>query len=92
MTQSETFRKSWRGWIRSSDGYSIRLLGRTKLAYRDSRGEIRIDAEAQSKPWNEIVIHARSIPDTPERPRSEVLDRIDRAFMFRGWRLTLEDG
>ena len=91
MAPSETFRKSWRGWVHSSEGYAIRLLGRTSLTYRDDRGQVRIDAEAQSKPWNEVVVYGRSIPDTPERPKAEVLDRLSRAFEFRGWRLTLED-
>jgi hypothetical protein len=91
MVEAEHFKATWRGWIRSSEGYAVRLLGRTGLTYRDDLGEIRIDAEAMSKPWNEIVVHARSIPDRPERSKSEVLDRLGRAFAFRGWRLRLED-
>jgi len=89
---SEKFTKSWRGWVKSSDGYAIRMLGRTGIDYRDDRGQIRIDAEAMSSPWNEVVVYKRSLPDSPERPQSEVLARLQRAFEFRGWRITLDDG
>lgn len=88
---SESFKKSWRGWIRSSEGYGIRMLGRTGIDYRDDRGQLRIDAEAMSSPWNEVVVYSSSVPDTPQRSRSEVLDRLSRAFEFAGWKLTMED-
>ena len=88
---SEQFKKTWRGWAISSEGFSIRLLGRTGIEFRDEHGQIEIDVEAMSSPWNEIVVYTGSIPDTPERPKSEVLDRLRRAFEFRGWKLTLED-
>jgi hypothetical protein len=88
---SETFTKTWRGWVRSTDGYAIRLMGRSGIDYQDKDGRINISSEAMSRPWNEIVVYAGSIPDTPQRPRREVLDRLHRAFDFAGWRLTVED-
>jgi hypothetical protein len=27
----EKFKSTWRGWARSSDGYAVRLMGRTSL-------------------------------------------------------------
>ncbi|MBB5633068.1 hypothetical protein BKA04_001291 [Cryobacterium mesophilum] len=87
---SETFTKSWRGWVKSSDGYAERMLGRTGVDYRDEHGHIRIDAEAMSSPWNEVVVYLRSLPDTPERPHAEVLDRLRRAFDFAGWQFALD--
>jgi len=66
-------------------------LGRTRIDYRDDHGQICIDSEAMSSPWNEIVVYTGSIPDVPERPKAEVLDRLARVFQFAGWRLTLED-
>lgn len=87
----ETFRRGWWGWIRSTDGYSVRLLGRTRLEYRDSAGELVIFAEAMSKPWSEVVVDTSSIPDTPTRSREEVLNRLRRAFSFAGWTL-IESG
>jgi hypothetical protein len=39
----------------------------------------------------EVVVYTGSIPDTEDRPRAQVLDRLRRAFEFAGWRLTLED-
>ena len=89
---TEQFTTSWRGWATSSDGFSVRLLGRTGLDYKDEAGNLRINAEAMSKPWNEIVVYSGSIPDSPERPRAMVLERLGRAFAWRGWKLTVEDG
>lgn len=88
---SEHFKKTWRGWIRSSEGYAIRVRGRTGVLYQDACGEMEIDSEAMSSPWFEIVVYTGSIPDLQERPRAEVLDRLGRAFEFAGFRLTLED-
>lgn len=87
----ERFKRSWRGWVRSDDGYAIRLTGRTGIDYRDDVGRLRINSEAMSSPWNEIVVYTGSIPDVAERPRAEVLSRLRRAFEFAGWLLTLED-
>lgn len=87
----EKFRKTWQGWIRSTEGYAIRAIGRSGIDFRDDHGQIHVDSEAMSTPWNEIIVYTRSIPDTVERPRREVLDRMRRAFDFAGWRLTLED-
>lgn len=89
---TERFRRSrWRSAIRSSDGYSIRVLGRTGLEYKDERTTIRIDSESMPDPWLEVVVYTRSIPDTPELPRMEIIDRLRRAFEFAHWRLTLEE-
>lgn len=88
---SERFRKTWRGWIRSSDGYAIRVGSRTGISYRDDHGQIHIDSEAMSSPRGEVVVYTGSVPDTAERPKAEVLDRLRRAFEFAGWRLTLEE-
>lgn len=91
MGEDERFKKSWRGWVTSSEGYSARFVGRTGIQWRDSLGELRIDGEWMSKPWNEMVVYAGSIPDTPERPRALVVERLHRIFEYRGWRLTIED-
>lgn len=83
----ESFRRGWWGWIRSSHGYSIRLMGRTRLQYRDPLGEFTIFAEAMSEPWSKVVVDTSSIPDRPELSRTEVIDRLQRAFRFAGWTL-----
>ena len=88
---SEQFRRGRLGWIRSSDGYAIRLLGRTNLQIGNAHGRLRVSAEAMSVPWNDIVVYGDSIPDVPERPRAVVVDRIRRAFDFVGWHLILKD-
>ncbi len=88
---TESFKRTWRGWIRSSEGYAIRVGSRTGIDYRDREGEIHIDAERMAEPWSEVVVYTRSIPDVPARPRAEVIARLRRAFNFAGWKLTLED-
>ena len=88
---SERFKKSWRGCVRSTEGYSVRVGSRTGIDYQDSDGRIRIDSEAMSDPWFEVVVYTGSIADTQERPRAQVFDRLRRAFEFAGLRLTLEN-
>jgi hypothetical protein len=83
----ERFRRGRWGWIRSSDGYSIRLMGRTRLQYRDALGELDIFAEPMSEPWSDIVVDTSLIPDAPDRTREEVVGRLQRAFTFAGWTL-----
>jgi hypothetical protein len=90
MPEDETFRKNWRGTIHSSASYSVRV-GRAGISYQDALGSLRISSEAMSSPWNEIVVYTRSIPDTPERPRAEVLQRLRRALASAGFDLTSED-
>jgi hypothetical protein len=84
---NESFSRSWRGWIRSSEGYSVRLLGRSKLTYADGDGELQISAEAMAKPWSDIVVYTSTIPNTAERPRTQVVEHLRRAFAFAGWNL-----
>lgn len=88
---TERFRKSWRGWIRSSEGYEVRVGSRTGIDYRDQTGSLHIDSETMSEPWRDVVVYTGSIPDRPGRTREEILARIERAFAFAGWRLRRED-
>jgi hypothetical protein len=89
---TERFKRSrWRGRITSSDGYSVRVIGRTGVEYCDSAGCIMIGSEVMSGPGLGIVVYSGSIPDRPERPRSQVLERLDRSFASQRWRVTVED-
>jgi hypothetical protein len=88
---AETFKRSWRGWIRSSEGYAVRLTGRTRLQYSDEYGDVEVSAEVMSKPWSEIVVYAGTIPDRAERSRTQVLSRVRRAFDYVGWTLVEAD-
>jgi hypothetical protein len=88
---TETFKRNWRGWTRSSDGYAVRLLGRTNLQYVDEYGELRLSAEAMSRPWSKIVVDTSSIPDRAGRPRAEVVSRLRRVFDHKGWSLVERD-
>mgnify|MGYP003409357664 CR=1 len=69
----------------------IRLVGRTRLQYRDALGGLDIFAEPMSEPWSDIVVDITSIPDMPGRPSEEVVDRLQRAFRYAGWTL-IESG
>lgn len=76
VSSQESFKTSWRGWVRSSEGYSLRVGSRTGIHWRDVHGTLQIESEVMSDPTNEVVVYTGSIPDTPERPRAEVLERL----------------
>ena len=88
---TEKFSRSWRGTVKSSDGYSFRIAGQVGLDYRDSIGELRINSEVMAGPGIEIVVYVNSIPDSPGRPHDLVLDRLRRAAAHAGWTLDLVD-
>jgi hypothetical protein len=75
------------GWICSSEGFEVRVMGRNDVQYRDAAHELHLFAEFMSKPANEAVLSDGSIPDTPDLPRAVVVDRLKRAFTARGWNL-----
>jgi hypothetical protein len=87
---SEIFNANWRGWAASSEGYSVRLVGRNDLQYRDEFGNLNIFAEPMAN-WRDIVVETATIPDRPERPRDEVVRRLRRAFEYKGWTLIEAD-
>ncbi|MBZ5736918.1 hypothetical protein [Nocardioides mangrovi] len=89
---SETFKWNWRGWARSSEGFGVRLLGRTNLQYTDEYGDLRISAEAMRRPSTEVVVYTATIPDRPERSQEEILLRLRRAFDYKGWTMVEEAG
>ena len=82
---TDRFRRAGWGWLRSSEGWAVRLQGRSNLQYRDVTGVLHISAEAMSKPWSDIVVDTSTIPDTPSLPRARVIERLHRAFDARGW-------
>lgn len=87
---SETFKATWRGWARSSEGYAVRLMGRNDLQYRDDLGDLSIFAEPMAN-WTDIVVETATIPDRSERSRDEVVSRLQRAFEYRGWTMIEAD-
>jgi hypothetical protein len=87
---TERFRKTLRGRVISSEGFSVRILGPTGIQYQDIHGELRIDSEALAGPGMDVVVFTRSIPDSTSRPRQRVLDNVARAFGDAGWTLKLE--
>lgn len=66
-------------------GFSVRLSGRRALTYKDSQGELRVDAEAMAGSGITVTVYSGSIPDSPQRGRVQVMDNIHRAFGHAGW-------
>ena len=87
----ETFRKTLRGTIKSSQGFHVHLSGRTTVTYADGYGKLVLQSEAMAGPGIDLVIYSDTIPDMPERPRRQILDDIQRAFTFAGWTLEIQD-
>ncbi|KQZ90530.1 hypothetical protein [Phycicoccus sp. Root563] len=82
---AETFRKTWRGEIVSSEGFSVRLNGRSALTYKDAGGELRVDTEPMTGSGTTVTVYSGSIPDSPQRGRIQVMDNIAKAFQYAGW-------
>jgi hypothetical protein len=79
-------RQRWTGWIRSSQGYSVRIVGRNDLQYVDEARRLSLFVEPLAN-YTDIVIDTSSIPDMSERSRLELIGRIKRALSVAGWTL-----
>ncbi|MCC2309978.1 hypothetical protein [Cellulomonas chengniuliangii] len=86
---TERFKKSrLRDVVRSSEGYRIRVAGRTGINYRDDQGMVHVDSETMNESPVHVVVNGESIPDLPPGRRDLILARIARAFDHAGWRLS----
>lgn len=83
-------RERWTGWIRSSQGYSVRIVGRNDLQYVDEDRQLNLFVEPMAN-YSDMVLDMSSMPDMPDRSRAEVVDRLRRTFRFAGWTL-IESG
>jgi hypothetical protein len=83
----ERFRKTWRGTVISSKGFSVRLNGRTTLLYRYPRGQMTIQTEALAGPGINVAVYSDSIPAGADPNRTAVMDDVRRAFLYAGWHL-----
>lgn len=59
---SERFKRSWRGWIASSEGYEVRIMGRNDLEYRDAVRHLHMFVEPMAN-YADIVLDRTSVPD-----------------------------
>lgn len=82
---AEKFRKTWRREIVSSQGFTVRLSGKSALTYKDSQGALQVDVEPMAGSGITVAVYSGSIPDSPERARAQVMDDIARAFRYAGW-------
>lgn len=77
----------------SDEGFSVRVLGRTGIRYREGDRELHIDSEALAGPAG-MAIYAHSIrsweppcQDVPldEVSRARVIENVRAAFKFWGF-------
>ncbi|MGB8933458.1 MAG: Imm74 family immunity protein [Anaeromyxobacteraceae bacterium] len=81
--------------IVSDEGYSVRVLGRAGLEYREGKKRMQIDSEMLTGPAG-LVVYAASIrawdppfEDLPidEEERGAIVDNVRRAFRFDGFEI-----
>ena len=84
---TERFRRTWRSEIRSSEGFSVRIIGKTGLLYKQGSDAWRFNSEAMGGPGITVVLYTDSIPDDPRLDRRIVVGNIERAFLHAGWHL-----
>ena len=83
----ERLRKTWRGAVVSSQGFSVRMSSRTTILYKDRDGSVNISCEPMYGDGLCVEVFSESIPDTRDRPRRLVMENVGRAFMHAGWTL-----
>lgn len=75
---SERFRRSWNGRIiKSSQGYSVRIAGRTRIEYGDGQISLAIDCEVMAHPSREIVVYRNRLALPSRAVRA--LERVEGA-------------
>ncbi len=84
---AERFRRTLRGGIRSSEGFTVRLVGRTELLYARTGQVWRLNVEVMAGPGITVVLYGESIPDIPGMDRVLVVRDVERAFQHAGWDL-----
>jgi Immunity protein 74 len=81
--------------IESDEGFSVEVLGRTGLCYREGDRSLKVDSEVLMGPTG-MVIDASSIrawtpPHENERiddaRRKQIVENIQAAFHFRGFEI-----
>ncbi len=88
----ERIKETWQGHVKSSEGYSFWILNRGSLQYRDEGGPLLLNSEwLIGAPGTSVLIWLSSIPDTDNRPRSLVVDRIRRGAVAAGWQVEFVD-
>lgn len=84
--------------IESSQGFSVRVLGRTGLRYSEGERSVWIDSEVLASP-NGIVLAKGSIRfwegqdpgEISEQDRDRIAANIKRAFDARGYELQVQE-
>lgn len=92
------FKQKWfSNKIVSSEGYYIRTVGRAAILYEDDTHKVYVSAEGlatRSPAWalypNDMRMDSEAGPKlTGDRLRSLIVERIEAAFAFLGWRLDI---
>lgn len=78
--------------IESDEGFSVEVLGRTGLVYREGHRQLRVDSELLSGPSGLLMYSSSIVRWAPphdevaidEAERQRIVGRIRAAFAFRG--------
>ena len=79
MATEESFEQDG-AWIRSSNGYKVRALGRSGMEYVSGTLKLRLDTEALATPA--FVLNPRTLPDDI---RDRVISDVTRAWQWSGF-------
>lgn len=91
------FRK-WFARIVSDEGFSVRVMGRSGLEYREGKRRMRIGSEMLEGPTG-LVIYATSIrsweppfehESIDDEKREAIIDNVRRAFRFDGFEIEVD--
>lgn len=100
MTEEEKISGRWPK-VKSSRGFTVRVLGRTGTRYTEGDRSVRIDSEVMDKPGRgAIVLYPDSIvawespnesAEVTDTDRERIIENIKRAFEARGIELLLQE-
>ena len=82
----ETFRRSLRGTVTSSQGYRVRVESRTSIRYWDEHGRVDLDCEVLAGPEDAILLLLSSWPETwGSLQGPDLISRVTAALSHEGW-------
>jgi hypothetical protein len=88
----ESFSTSFRGTVKSSLGYEVRVNGKTSVRYRDELGRLDLDCEVLAGPEDALVLIPNEWPEVwGGLSQQQLLHRVTTALQHDGWRVERSD-
>ena len=94
------FKKKYNNLVESNEGYSVKILGRAGIQYREGSKIFYIDSEIECGLYD-IVVYKKRIRDwespigsyepIAEKKRDEIVANICQALLFLGYIAEVED-